>query len=223
MARRYGILMFLLLGCLLPAASAQEKPSGGVRGTLQAVCADPDGRQWAVTDAGEILRSPDGSAWTVFDFNANYAGYYPRMRFLAVAAVIGQQALAHNDVRQHICGARPRIVAQPNLGKHVQHGPFVTLGVIEPVEHGLDYGTNRLLASLFIRKRLVDGNLKIVHVGIGDRLAQLVLPTKVVVEETSRDAHCRRYVGDRHLTGIAFLAKPACAHHQSIALGVISI
>lgn len=97
MARRYGILMFLLLGCLLPAASAQEKPSGGVRGTLQAVCTDPDGRQWAVTDAGEILRSPDGSAWTVFDFNANYAGYYPRMRFLAVAAGGGSVMVAGLD------------------------------------------------------------------------------------------------------------------------------
>ena len=97
MARRYGILMFLLLGCFLPAASAQEKPSGGVRGTLQAVCADPDGRQWAVTDAGEILRSADGASWTVFDFNAQYAGSYPQMRWRAVAAGGGSVMVAGLD------------------------------------------------------------------------------------------------------------------------------
>ena len=51
---------------------------------------------WAVTDAGEILHGSDasGSGWTVFDFNAKYAGYYPQMSFLAVAAGGGSVMVA---------------------------------------------------------------------------------------------------------------------------------
>ena len=77
MAVRLHILIaFLLVGTL--TAHGQDLRTAA-RGELQAVCADPDGAQWAVTDAGEILRSADGTAWTVFDFNARYAGYYPKM------------------------------------------------------------------------------------------------------------------------------------------------
>lgn len=49
---------------------------------------------WAVTDAGEILHGSDASGWTVFDFNAKYAGYYPQMAFLAVAAGGGSVMVA---------------------------------------------------------------------------------------------------------------------------------
>lgn len=52
----------------------------------QALCVDADGVRWTVTEAGEILHSPDGEAWTVFDFNAQYAGFYPQMHWRAVAA-----------------------------------------------------------------------------------------------------------------------------------------
>ena len=85
---------FLLLVCLLPAAHAQENLHAAAKGKLQAVCEAPDGLQWAVTDAGEILRSADGSAWTVLDFNAEYAGFYPRMDFRGVAAGGGSVMVA---------------------------------------------------------------------------------------------------------------------------------
>ena len=102
MARRRFVLMLLLLVCPFGAACAQEMLRAEVRGTLQAVCEDPDGPQWAVTDAGEILRSADGAAWTVFDFNAAYEGYYPRMRFLAVAAGGGSVMVAGLDPDGHL-------------------------------------------------------------------------------------------------------------------------
>ena len=55
-----------------------------VQGRLRSLAADK-GVLWAVTDAGEILHSKDTSGWTVLDFNAQYAGYYPQMDFWAVA------------------------------------------------------------------------------------------------------------------------------------------
>ena len=97
MARLRFILAFLLLVGSLAAARAQESLHTAARGKLQAVCADPDGLQWAVTDAGEILHSADGSAWTVLDFNAEYAGFYPRMDFRAVAAGGGSVMVAGLD------------------------------------------------------------------------------------------------------------------------------
>lgn len=54
------------------------------RGRIRALAAD-GGILWAVTDAGEIIHGT-GSRWTVLDFNAQYAGYYPSMDFRAVAA-----------------------------------------------------------------------------------------------------------------------------------------
>lgn len=62
-----------------------------VQGRLTALAADGK-TLWAVTDAGEILH--DGSGWTVFDFNAQYDGYYPRMEFLTVAAGGGSVMVA---------------------------------------------------------------------------------------------------------------------------------
>ena len=41
---------------------------------------------WAVTDTGEILHGDEASGWTVLDFNAQYAGYYPRISFRTIAA-----------------------------------------------------------------------------------------------------------------------------------------
>ena len=99
---RLHCLLALLLVCSLPAAYGQESMRAVARGKLQAVCADPDGFQWAVTDAGEILRSADGSAWTVFDFNAEYAGYYPRMDWRAVAAGGGGVMVAGLDPEGHL-------------------------------------------------------------------------------------------------------------------------
>ncbi len=64
-----------------------------VKGRLRALAADGD-VLWAVTDAGEIARRSGGSAWTVFDFNAHYAGYYPQMAFRAIAAGGGSVMVA---------------------------------------------------------------------------------------------------------------------------------
>lgn len=102
MQLRPHCLVALLLVCCFPAAHAQEGLRTVARGHLQAVCEDADGIQWAVTDAGEILRSADGSAWTVFDFNAEYAGYYPRMDFRAVAAGGGSVMVAGLDAGGHL-------------------------------------------------------------------------------------------------------------------------
>ena len=102
MARRRVILAFLLLTCFLSAARAQESLYTAAKGMLQAVCEDPGGLQWAVTDAGEILRSADGAAWTVLDFNAEYAGFYPRMDFRAVAAGGGSVMVAGLDPDGHL-------------------------------------------------------------------------------------------------------------------------
>ena len=99
--RRHIFLTLLLLVCAFEAWG-QEMPRPEARGVLQAVCADPDGPRWAVTDAGEILRSEDGAAWTVFDFNAAYDGFYPRMRFLAVAAGGGSVMVAGLDPDGHL-------------------------------------------------------------------------------------------------------------------------
>lgn len=98
MSRLLVILAFLLsVSC--PAATGHDTET---EGTLQAVCEGPDGVQWAVTDAGEILRSADGAAWTVFDFNAQYAGYYPKMSWRAVAAGGGSVMVAGLDADGHL-------------------------------------------------------------------------------------------------------------------------
>ena len=41
---------------------------------------------WAVTDTGEIVHGNAASGWSVFDFNAQYTGYYPQITFWAIAA-----------------------------------------------------------------------------------------------------------------------------------------
>ena len=112
MTRRLRILLLLLPGMTLlwscPAQAALSCPAeighlpAELRGKLQAECEDPDGLHWAVTDAGEILRSADGSDWTVLDFNAEYAGYYPRMDFRAVAAGGGSVMVAGLDPDGHL-------------------------------------------------------------------------------------------------------------------------
>ena len=95
-------LFILLLVCRLGVAYGQESLHTSARGKLQAVCEGQDGLQWAVTDAGEILRSPDGFAWTVFDFNQEYAGFYPQMDFRAVAAGGGSVMVAGLDPAGHL-------------------------------------------------------------------------------------------------------------------------
>ena len=91
------LVILALLSCPAPTGHLPE-----TRGTLQAVSEAPDGVQWAVTDAGEILRSADGSAWTVFDFNAEYDGYYPQMSWRAVAAGGGSVMVAGLDADGHL-------------------------------------------------------------------------------------------------------------------------
>jgi len=64
-----------------------------VKGRLRALAGDRN-TLWAVTDAGEIARRTGGAEWTVFDFNTQYAGYYPSMDFRAVAAGGGSVMVA---------------------------------------------------------------------------------------------------------------------------------
>ena len=64
-----------------------------VKGRLRALAGDRN-TLWAVTDAGEIARRTGGAEWTVFEFNTQYAGYYPSMDFRAVAAGGGSVMVA---------------------------------------------------------------------------------------------------------------------------------
>ncbi|MCR5351520.1 MAG: hypothetical protein K6E35_03395 [Bacteroidales bacterium] len=92
--------VILLLGAC-PAAQGQDLRSVA-QGAVRAVCEDADGRAWAVTDAGEILSSADGATWTLFDFNTQYAGYYPRMDWRAVASGGGSVMVAGLDPEGHL-------------------------------------------------------------------------------------------------------------------------
>ena len=64
-----------------------------VKGRLSALAGDRN-TLWAVTDAGEIAHRAGSADWIVFDFNAQYAGYYPSMDFRAVAAGGGSVMVA---------------------------------------------------------------------------------------------------------------------------------
>ena len=70
---------------LTPDGGVAEREKPPVKGRLTALAADGN-TLWAVTNAGEIAHRKEASGWTVFDFNAQYAGYYPSMDFCAVAA-----------------------------------------------------------------------------------------------------------------------------------------
>ena len=75
----------------------------GAKGRIRALAAG--GRVlYAVTDAGEILRSADGRRWDRQDFNAEYAAYYPAMDFRAVAVGDGGVMVAGLDA-----GGRPAL------------------------------------------------------------------------------------------------------------------
>lgn len=56
-----------------------------LNGRLRAIASDGT-TLWAVTDAGEIISSENGFIWKSFDFNSQYAGFYPVMDLRAVAA-----------------------------------------------------------------------------------------------------------------------------------------
>lgn len=90
-------ILAILVSC---PASAGHLPE--TKGTLQARCEGADGVHWAVTDAGEILHSADGAAWTVFDFNTEYAGYYSPVSWRAVAAGGGSVMVAGLDADGHL-------------------------------------------------------------------------------------------------------------------------
>ena len=64
-----------------------------VKGHLCALVGDRN-TLWTVTDAGEIAHRTGAADWVVFDFNAQYAGYYPSMDFRAVAAGGGSVMVA---------------------------------------------------------------------------------------------------------------------------------
>ena len=64
-----------------------------LKGRLKAITAD-ETTLWAVTEAGEIIHSENGFMWSYFDFNEQYAGFYPAMSFSAVAAGGGSVMVA---------------------------------------------------------------------------------------------------------------------------------
>ena len=76
-----------------PDGGVAEQKKLPVKGSLRALYADGP-VLWAVTDAGEIAHRKDASDWTVFDFNAEYDGFYPSMDFRAVAAGGGSVMVA---------------------------------------------------------------------------------------------------------------------------------
>lgn len=78
---------------LTPDGSVASREKLPVKGVLRALAADGN-TLWAVTDAGQIAHRKGTSGWTVFDFNAQYAGYYPSMDFRAVAAGGGSVMVA---------------------------------------------------------------------------------------------------------------------------------
>lgn len=90
-------ILAIVLSC--PAATGHLPDT---KGAVQATCEGVDGLRWAVTDAGEILRSADGDAWTVFDFNKEYAGYYSPVSWRAVAAGGGAVMVAGLDADGHL-------------------------------------------------------------------------------------------------------------------------
>src|SRR5574343_614314 len=49
-----------------------------------AASASTSGPFAGITDTGKIAVSEDGSSWTVIDFNAVYAGYYPHTDFIDI-------------------------------------------------------------------------------------------------------------------------------------------
>ena len=78
---------------LAPDGGVAAREKLPVKGVLRALAADGN-TLWAVTDAGEIAHRKDASGWTVFDFNAQYDGFYPSMDFRAVAAGGGSVMVA---------------------------------------------------------------------------------------------------------------------------------
>ena len=78
---------------LAPDGDVEAREKLPVKGILRALAADGN-TLWAVTDAGEIAHRKDASGWTVFDFNAQYHGFYPSMDFRAVAAGGGSVMVA---------------------------------------------------------------------------------------------------------------------------------
>jgi hypothetical protein len=48
---------------------------------------------FGVTNTGEVIRSADGTSWSVFDFNQTYAGYYPTCSFSKICVTIDQIAV----------------------------------------------------------------------------------------------------------------------------------
>ena len=81
------------LSLLDPEGTVVSRETLPVRGRLRALAGDRN-TLWTVTDAGEIACRTNSGDWVVFDFNAQYAGYYPSMDFRAVAAGGGSVMVA---------------------------------------------------------------------------------------------------------------------------------
>ena len=112
---------------LTPDGGVASREKLPVRGRLRALAGDRN-TLWAVTDAGEIAHRNGAADWTVFDFNAQYTGYYPPMDFRAVAAGGGSvmvagigpdgQPAAYTSARGTVWSERPLDYTEEGLPRH---------------------------------------------------------------------------------------------------------
>ena len=118
-----------------------------VHGRLQALAADRN-TLWVVTDAGEILHRNAHSEWTVTDFNARYAGYYPQMDFRAVAAGGGSIMVAGvrpDGTAAAFTSSRGTVWSERTLD-YPDQGQFHVFSAV-PMSLGYDTGQDRFYLS----------------------------------------------------------------------------
>ena len=141
---------------LAPDGAVTEREKLPVKGRLQALATDGN-TLWAVTDAGEIAHRKDASGWTVFDFNAQYDGFYPSMDFRAVAAGGGSVMVAglrpdgtpaaYTSARGTVWSERTLDYTEQGLPCHFTAEP-ISLGYDTPQDRFYLAGTGGTLLAL---------------------------------------------------------------------------
>lgn len=112
-------------------------PLSAGRGGLRDLASDGE-LLAAVSDQGEILLSRDAQSWTVLDFNADYAGYYPRMDFRTVSAGGGSILVAgvgEDGLPYAFVSSRGTVWSVRSLEYTGRQGPLLP----DSVPEGLDY------------------------------------------------------------------------------------
>ena len=128
---------------LAPDGGVAEREKLPVKGRLSALAADRN-TLWAVTDTGEIAYRTGDAGWVVFDFNAQYAGYYPSMDFRAVAAGGGSVMVAGigpDGKPAAFTSARGTVWSERTLDYTEQGLPF--LFTAEPISLSYDASQDR--------------------------------------------------------------------------------